>query len=83
MARHRASHFQGKVGVMCPSCGEVFSRSVLCGNHLRVCDPQCWADRAATKGTQDSWGIRVGQELIDMSITNNVDYNPHPECELP
>jgi hypothetical protein len=70
LARHRASHFKGKTGVMCPQpgCKKIFSRSSLCGNHLRECHPERWAYIAATKGTQDAWGIRIGRELIENSL---------------
>jgi len=76
LGRHRASHFQTQAGVECPNCRELFSRSFLCGKHLKKCNPQLWIDIAATKGTQDSWGIKVGKELITQSLVHNNGYTP-------
>lgn len=76
LGRHRASHFRGRVGVKCPKCGRLFSRSPLCGEHLKGCSPQLWVDIAATKGTQDSWGPKVGKELIARSLVHHDGYTP-------
>ena len=81
LARHRATHFPGRVGIACPSCGVVFSRSGVCGKHLKKCDPQCWGDRKAKKGTQDAWGIRVGQDLIKRSLVDG-EYTPQVKYRL-
>ena len=64
LSRHRATHFPGRVGVVCPACDRVFSRSNTCGDHLRGCNPGLWHAIATTKGTQDSWGERIGQDLV-------------------
>ena len=81
LARHRACHFPGKVGVMCPGCDKIFSRSSVCGKHLKKCNRKIWDDRAAAKGTQDSWGQRVGQDLIDQSLVDRI-YNPKTKYKL-
>lgn len=70
------------VGVACPRCKEVFSRSSLCGKHLRTCDPQAWSDFAARKGTQDAWGDRVGQDLVEESLVDGADFSPRPRQRL-
>ncbi|KAF9651971.1 hypothetical protein BDM02DRAFT_322242 [Thelephora ganbajun] len=78
LTRHRESHFRKAVGVQCPGCERIFARSSACGNHLQTCNPQKWHERAKTKGTQDSWGTRVGQDTIVKSLKDKV-YTPRPE----
>ena len=82
LARHRATHFPGQVGVECPICKDIFSRSAVCGEHLRKQHPQYWAHIAVTKGTQDAWGTRVGQELIDESLVDDIEYTPKAKYRL-
>ena len=67
---------------MCPECGRIFSRSSVCGDHLKRCNPQRWAILAALKGTQDAWGPCVGQDRIEESLDNDREYETRPENEL-
>jgi len=82
LARHRASHFSGKVGVTCPCCQLIFSQSARCHDHLKDKHPQYWAYIAATKGTQDVWGIKIGPEMINGSLVEDAEYTPWAEYEL-
>lgn len=82
LARHRRSHFSGKMGVACPFCRLTFSQSARCRDHLKDRHPQYWAYIAATKGTQDAWGIRIGREMIDENLVEDAEYTPWAEYEL-
>ena len=74
-------HFPRQVGVMCPQCGSIFPRSDACGWHLKECNQQLWEAIDAAKGIQDSWGERVGQDLIDKSLVDG-NYTPQAQYEL-
>ena len=36
---------------------------------------------AGSKGVQDAWGERVGQDLVDKSLVDGV-YTPQPQYEI-
>jgi len=81
LGRHRASHFPGQVGVTCPGCNRFFSRSSACGKHLKRCNRQLWDQMAAVRGSQDCWGQKIGQDLINRSLVDRA-YIPQDQHEL-